>query len=489
MPTITRFVDPSAAAAGGTGLGLATAYKYPTEVPDLTGIVIGLRGDGLIHRPQTIPTAPTDVSAAVFLIKQTGTGLVSVDTYTGGNVTSGLGGNPIISGAVEIASGSIGSTTVNSLTCKTYDRGSAVSPFWYPISKGRETYPSICAPGVDDSTDNFIADPSAYDQIVEGQSGFRFVPAANYGGSTDATKEFSYVDTTIPGPARYVSQIRAPGWLARIAAAGVSIVGAKMVMRTGANFTDYFCDVLTYNAGLGFITVGSSNRPDDTAGTAGQLFFALVAHQYGLRKPRQYAMLASGSGWVFHVPGASNVGIEMACYSTAFQFISTVSPITFNTAKTWTFQHFVHANSATRGGSALVLEQGAGGLTIGPMILKGMRAFSRDGAACKVAGTGAATTVTLSTVTINSCMGVRVNDLSSSGISTGLTVGAIRVNEGSNFLRIAGRLSGFSCSGGSKAPCDAVHDNGALFYQDARDCSMLKSCHVTRTILPNNGSR
>ena len=52
-----------------------------------------------------------------------------------------------------------------------------------------------------------------------------------------------------------------------------------------------------------------------------------------------------------------------------------------------------------------------------------------------------------------------------------------------------GQQSGFSCSGGSKAPCDAVHDNGALFYQDARDCSMSKSCHVTRTILPNNGSR
>ncbi len=469
-----RLVDPYRVSAGGDGLTLATAYKSLTEVPDIAGLWVGLRGDGAIHRPLAIPAAPTDVSTAPYLCKLTSGGAYRFDTYTGGDATPGLGGDPTFSGAV-IWTGSVGSQSLNGLSCRTIDTGAAVSDLWPVVSKGRTTYPSMCAPGANDSTDSFIGDPSCFDQIALGQSGVRYVPPANWGGTSDASKEASYIDRGAgysPAAERYLLQIRSPGWLARIEAAGTSIVGARLVIRTGANFTDYFCKVLTAPTGAGLITVGCANRPDDNAGNPEGFFYALIGHQYGLRQERQYAMLASGNGWVFYIgnPVPSNADLSIACYSTAFQFIGATASITFNPGKTWTFQNFIHTNSVTRGGAGIVLEQGASGLTCGPLVMKDCRNFNRDGASVKISGTGATTGTTLSSITVRGCVGTRGFEASSSGISTGLAInGPIRVDEGTNLVRLAGRVNGFTSVGGSIAPSDKVHDNGTVFgYQDAR---------------------
>lgn len=474
----TYYVDPSVSASGD-GLSQATAFKYVGNLPTTGGHTFRLRADGLKHRPSA--TIPTNLTAAnTALAMGASSSNVTFETYGSGNA--------VITGAV-LWGGSVGSEVVNGQVCKTLLHTAEVSPYWYPRSGALPSYPCLCAPTSDDSVDSFMVNPAAFDDIAPGAAGVRYLPASSYGNGPppsntllDDTKEVSFTDTGSASNTQYRVKIIRPGFWARANAVD-PLVGHRIVLRNGANFTDFYAKILSYDAVEGSVIVGTAAPPN--GGTTGNFFYALVGHKYGLRLRRQYAMIMDAGvpkGWITSLPDGE---IDVACYSTGVLYVG--DNLTFDAAKTWTFEAFAHGNeltngtgSITRAGCGICLSSGVTGVTVGPLIGRGIRSVGRSGAVLNGSGSGVMTNVNAASISMFECMGIKAYELAPSTTTGGNShvVGPVYSEEGAGSVRYAGGGSGYSLKDLVVAPRASIHDNGINIYQEALDVLLEGVCVV-----------
>lgn len=451
MPTY--YVDPTVASSGN-GLSAGAAFKTYGEVPDVLNLVVRWRGDGVMHRPSA--SLPLNL-----------TGRNIGKTFTKNNVTHEVygEGNPTITGAV-VWGGAVGSQTVNGLPCKTINAGREVLPFWFPRVDRKATYPSLCAPTGNDSVDTFAVNPAAFDDIANLAAGIRFCPASNYGGNSDSTKEVSYTyDSSRPDTSRYHIKIKAPGFWAR-ANAVVPLVGHWVVCRTGPNFTDYFCKIISYDAGDGSVVIAAAAVPN--GGTTGTFFYGLIAHKYGLRQNRQYAAIMSEGltvGWVFKMPDGA---IDIACYSV--MLCATADTFLFEDGKTWRFEANAHGNRTPYGGSAVSAEQGVNNFRLMDAEAVQLRNFERGGAVLRGGTSGAITNFTVGRIVQRECMGVKLFEIAATEIGGAISAtGPMTSESGGGGLRVAGGGNGIVIADAVITPRASIHDNGGNIYSAFRD--------------------
>lgn len=453
---MTSYFISSDVEVSGDGLSEAAPFKFISEAPN---------GSHTFHIKRGVKT----LASASFPASLTTT--ANVKTFTSSGITfTGYGdeGSCILSGEVPWPS-EPEPVTVNGLACKSFNRGEESSPFWYPVAGSAISYPSICAPTADDDIDQFINNPSAFDDIVAGSVGYKFVDAANYGGNTDASKEVSY-SLFSSGPSVYHIQIRAPGFWARADAVS-PLIGCQIVLRNGTNFTSYVGVVVSYDAVEGFVKVSSSSIPNTGADGNG-FFFALFGHQYGLRKPQQYAMLEGNVGWVASLPTAD--AYSVACYSGLVIFFGG-DGLTFDVNESWeSCGVSVGLPNASRAGYFLYAGQGASNITCGHITAHGMRNFDHLGGVVQLAGSGTVTGVRLNGIDRYDCIGMRAIDVASSGGVTDFEdAGPSTLTGNGGGMRIAGSGSGATIQDFTVAPGAAIHDNPLNnTYQEYRDTSV-----------------
>lgn len=452
---MTTYYLDSSVAVGGDGLSPATAFKYIASFPTTDSHTFRVRADGVVNRPAaTIPTNLTSANIAKTLGAS-----ITLESYGTGN--------PILSGGV-LWTGSVGSETLNGVTCKVFDQGVEVSALWFPRSDRVATCPSICSPTDDDSVDSFIESPQDFDNVQPGMAGFRFPGPSNWGGNTNSAKEVYYTGSG----SSYTVTIRAPGFWAR-ANAVRSLIGAHVMMRTGANYTNYFPVITAYDSVDGSVTISSPQVP--YAGSSNDLFFyALCGHAYGVRQTGQYGMLAGNVGWSAAMADGS--AYDIACYSTVF--FTTSDNLVVDVSKTWVCEALSHCNDGTRGGAFIQIEDGndnlASNFTIGPITARQIRNFGREGAVLALGGNGSIQNVTASTITQLECMGIRMFSCAVGGsggvASQNITVtGPLWSEEGAGGIRISGAGPGpFVIQDVVMAPRASVHDNGGNIYQEAK---------------------
>lgn len=459
---MVKYVD-SSVVSSGDGNSEATAYKTLADLPSsgLAGQEIRIRCDGVVIRPSS--TIPTNLTSTNY-------GRSFSNTEAGITFTTYGTGDPILSGGV-LWTGSVGEETINGLLCKTILHSAQVSPYWFPRSDGRASYPTVCAPTSDNAVDTFAADATAFDNIEPGISGVRYCPALNYGGTSDSTKEVSYTDRGAgysPSSARYAIKIKAPGFWAR-ANAVESVVGHHMVMRTGTNFTKYFIVIESYDAVDGSVIAGSASAPSN--GSTGNFFYALFGHKYGIRLNRHYAMIMDSGvakGWVFNLPDGE---LDIVCYQTIFRFLG--DNISFDTEKTWNVDALAVGNAASGAGCFARLEQGVSTFSIGPVVARQVRSFDRNGAPVQGSGSGAISNLTMSSVEVQESLGCKLIELSpTGGGSTATITGPGYSEEGGGGVRVAGSITGVTISDQVITPRPSVHENAANIYQAAKDVEL-----------------
>lgn len=454
MPTV--FVDPSVASSGN-GSSEAGAFKYLSEIPQTSNLIVKLRADGLVHRPSA--SIPTNLTSTNY-VRDFGlsTNNVTVETYGTGN--------PILSGAVAWT-GSAVDAVLNGLACKELTSATTISPFWFPRGGRQACYPAMCAPTANDAVDSFMTNPAAFDNIAPGCKGVRFIPAANYGGNTDPTKEVYYYDTDPSAATAYKIQIRAPGFWAR-ANAVEPLIGYNVVLRVASNFTYYLHTIIEYNAEEGYVVIdaGSGSNGVPSGGTTGLFFYSLFAHPYGLRTNRQYAVKDNNTKWIAQLPAGD---IDIACYSSCFRVLG--DNYTFSDSVVWNVEGFAHGNESVGAGCFIRAEQGVDGVSIGDIIVRQFRTYDRSGSPVQGGGSGNMNNFSIGALYSYECMGTKIQEFASTGTSSGncVTSGPIYSEEGGGGVRVAGGGSGFTLSDIVIVPRASVHDNAFNIYQEALD--------------------
>lgn len=464
----TYYVDPSVPQSGN-GLSPETAFKFLSQIPATSANTILLRADGLLHRPSD--QIPTNVAGTNIARSKVGSN-TAFSTYGSGD--------PTLTGAV-VWNGPVGATQVNGVPCLVLATANEVDPLWFPRVDRAPAFPSICSTSGVDGVDTFLTDAFAVDNIANGANGYRFCPSEGYGGTLDATKEVSFSGA---GPCTVKIRDLFGFWRRANAVRPLS-THDRVVMRTGANFTNYFGRISSFDHtdgdGVGAVYITSEDKPSN--GESGEFFYALVGHPYGLRLQNQYASLPDGRGWIVALPNGSL--IDVACYSTLF-YLNGNDEVVFDPDKVWRFEAIAHGNTAGRSGYGICVGAGCDGFTIGAASGKQIRNYTREGGVIGAVDTGAATRVAIGHVVQTECLGAKAMNISMSGAAANdiRVSDSLTSTEGGGGLRFGGEGAAMSVSDIVVAPRACVHDNASNYYVGVVD-TLIENAVIVGQVNPH----